>query len=167
MPVVRTIAIINQKGGVGKTTTTANLAAGLARRGKNICMLDLDPQSHLTLHYGVTPTATTATVYDILAGESNIAEPATVQVVLDFLNPRDKHIELPAIYIKYPAKNRLMAKRIATVDAYRKMAVSGRAFLRSAKPASVTCVLLRSSARSLVRPLRCAKPTSVIFAPPR
>ena len=72
MPVVRTIAIINQKGGVGKTTTTANLAAGLARRGKNICMLDLDPQSHLTLHYGVTPTATTATVYDILAGESNI-----------------------------------------------------------------------------------------------
>jgi len=54
--------------------------------------------------------------------QSTIAEPETVPVVLDFLNPRDKHIELPAIYKKYPAKNRLMAKRIATVDAYRKLA---------------------------------------------
>jgi len=72
MSPVRTIAIINQKGGVGKTTTTANLAAGIARRGKDVCMLDLDPQSHLTLHYGVTPTSTTATVFDILAGESDI-----------------------------------------------------------------------------------------------
>jgi len=54
--------------------------------------------------------------------QSTIAEPKTVPVVLDFLNPRDKRIELPAIYKKYPAKNRLMAKRIATVDAYRKLA---------------------------------------------
>ena len=72
MSVVRIIAIINQKGGVGKTTTTANLAAGLAKCGKEVCMLDLDPQSHLTLHYGITPTSTTATVFDILAGESDI-----------------------------------------------------------------------------------------------
>ena len=54
--------------------------------------------------------------------QSTIAEPETVPVVLDFLNTRDRHIELPAIYKKYPAKNRLMAKRIATVDAYRKLA---------------------------------------------
>lgn len=54
--------------------------------------------------------------------ESTIAEPETVPVVLDFLNPRDRRIDLPAIYKKYPAKNRLMAKRIATVDAYRKLA---------------------------------------------
>lgn len=72
MPVVRTIAIINQKGGVGKTTTTANLAAGLAMRGKDVCMFDLDPQSHLTLHYGVTPTDGMATAFDILAAESDI-----------------------------------------------------------------------------------------------
>ncbi len=54
--------------------------------------------------------------------QSTIAEPETIPVVLDFLNPRDRHIELPSIYKKYPAKNRLMAKRIATVDAYRKLA---------------------------------------------
>ncbi|MCK5114323.1 MAG: ParA family protein [Phycisphaerae bacterium] len=69
---MQTIVIINQKGGVGKTTTTANLSAGLARRGKDVCMLDLDPQSHLTLHYGVTPTSTTATIFDVLSGESDI-----------------------------------------------------------------------------------------------
>ena len=54
--------------------------------------------------------------------QSIIAEPETVPVVLNFLNPRDKHIKLPAIYKQYPAKNRLMAKRIATVDACRKLA---------------------------------------------
>ena len=53
---------------------------------------------------------------------SIVPEPETVPVVLDFVNPRDRHIELPPIYSKYPAKNRLMAKRIATVDAYRKLA---------------------------------------------
>ena len=53
---------------------------------------------------------------------SLIPEPETVPVVLDFMNPRDKHISLPAIYSRYPPKNRLMAKRIATVDAYRKLA---------------------------------------------
>ena len=53
---------------------------------------------------------------------SVIAEPASVPIVMEVVNPRDKQIDLPAIYSKYPAKNRLMAKRIATVDAYRKLA---------------------------------------------
>jgi chromosome partitioning protein len=50
---MRTIAVLNQKGGVGKTTTTVNLGAGLARQGQGVLLLDLDPQAHLTYSLGI------------------------------------------------------------------------------------------------------------------
>lgn len=50
---MRRIAIINQKGGVGKTTTSVNLGAALARKGHRVLLIDLDPQGHLTLHLGL------------------------------------------------------------------------------------------------------------------
>ncbi len=65
----RSIALLNQKGGVGKTTTTANIAAAIARAGRRVLLLDLDPQAHLTLHFGVevsTPEGNRPTVYDLL-----------------------------------------------------------------------------------------------------
>jgi chromosome partitioning protein len=62
----RVVAIINQKGGVGKTTTTANLGAALARSGLRVCLIDLDPQAHLSLHFGIRPAPDDATVYDLL-----------------------------------------------------------------------------------------------------
>jgi chromosome partitioning protein len=63
---MRTIAFMNQKGGVGKTTTTASLGACLAELGKRVCLIDLDPQAHLTINYGIEPTADTVNLYDVL-----------------------------------------------------------------------------------------------------
>lgn len=66
---MRRVAIINQKGGVGKTTTTVNLGAALARSGSRVLLLDLDPQGHLGLHLGVDVPEGDPTIYDVLTDE--------------------------------------------------------------------------------------------------
>ncbi len=71
---MRRIAVINQKGGVGKTTTTANLGAALADKGLRVLLLDLDPQGHLTLHFGVEVADDQPTVYDVLTSGTPAAE---------------------------------------------------------------------------------------------
>jgi chromosome partitioning protein len=76
MATVRSIAVTNQKGGVGKTTTVANLGAALAQRGLYVCLVDLDPQAHLTLHFGIDPTALNATTYDVLTADVPLSRAA-------------------------------------------------------------------------------------------
>jgi chromosome partitioning protein len=66
---VRSIAVMNQKGGVGKTTSAVNLSAALAAAGQRVCLLDLDPQAHASLHLGVTLRDGQPSVYDVLTGE--------------------------------------------------------------------------------------------------
>ena len=63
---MRTIAIMNQKGGVGKTTTSVNLSAALAAAGKKVQLIDLDPQAHASLHLGLTFENEFDSVYDVL-----------------------------------------------------------------------------------------------------
>ena len=67
---VRTVALLNQKGGVGKTTTTVNLAAALARRGRPTLVVDLDPQAHATIHLGVETQPGATTSYQTLLDPS-------------------------------------------------------------------------------------------------
>ncbi|KAF1050172.1 ParA family protein [Xylophilus sp.] len=68
--------IANQKGGVGKTTTTVNLAAGLAAIGQRVLMVDLDPQGNATMGSGVDKRALERSVYDVLLGEASVRESA-------------------------------------------------------------------------------------------
>ena len=65
----RIIAVMNQKGGVGKTTTAVNLAAGLADAGQTVLLVDLDPQGHASLHLGFEPVGSEPTVYDVFRGD--------------------------------------------------------------------------------------------------
>jgi chromosome partitioning protein len=70
---MRTIALMNQKGGVGKTTTTVNLGAALAEQGFRVCMIDLDPQAHLTINYGVEAPAEQVSLYNVLVDDAPLA----------------------------------------------------------------------------------------------
>lgn len=71
---MRRIAIINQKGGVGKTTTTVNVGSALARMGQRVLLIDLDPQAHLTLHLGQDPAADGPGVYEMLSDSATVAK---------------------------------------------------------------------------------------------
>lgn len=68
---MRRIAVINQKGGVGKTTTSVNLAAALAEQGRRVVVVDLDPQANLTLHLGIEPDPGRPSSYTVLGGTTD------------------------------------------------------------------------------------------------
>jgi chromosome partitioning protein len=71
---VRTISILNQKGGVGKTTTVVNVAAALAGYGLKVLAIDLDPQTHLTIHLGADAEQKGGGVYQVLTGSVSLEQ---------------------------------------------------------------------------------------------
>ena len=91
---MRKIAILSQKGGVGKTTTSANLGQALAMDGQNVLLIDLDPQSHLTLHLGQDPQADVPNVYHLLTEGRPVEECLRrLRPALDLVS---SHIDLAA-----------------------------------------------------------------------
>ena len=76
----RIIAIANQKGGVGKTTTAINLAACLAEKGKKVLAIDMDSQGNMTSGLGINKDELTNTIYETLVGECNLGESMIVDV---------------------------------------------------------------------------------------
>jgi chromosome partitioning protein len=92
---MRSIAVANQKGGVGKTTTSVNLAVALARAGRRVCLVDLDPQAHATLHAGVMPGSHPLSAYDVLVTGQPLA--AATVAAGENLCVVPSHIDLSAV----------------------------------------------------------------------
>lgn len=77
----RIISIVNQKGGVGKTTTAVNLATALAAIGKSVLLFDLDPQGNASTGVGIAPSSRKVTTYDILLGDKRICDGETTTAI--------------------------------------------------------------------------------------
>lgn len=71
---MRSIAFMNQKGGTGKTTTAVNVSAALASTGAKVCLVDLDPQAHATLHFGILPQEQFTSIYDVLVDDKKLSD---------------------------------------------------------------------------------------------
>jgi chromosome partitioning protein len=96
---VRVVAVLNQKGGVGKTTTAVNLGAALALRQERVLLVDLDPQGNLTDHLGIEPGPEQPTSYDVLTAESTVAA-AVVPTSTPHLSVVPGHEDLAAVELE-------------------------------------------------------------------
>ena len=102
-PRMRRIAMINQKGGVGKTTTAVNAAAGLAQRGSRVLLIDLDPQSHATLHLNIQLEAGKPSAYDVLV--NGTAPTAALCDVRENLAVLPAHLDLVGAEVELAARS--------------------------------------------------------------
>ena len=83
----RIIAVANQKGGVGKTTTAINLSACLAEKGKKVLSVDMDPQGNMTSGLGMEKGSVQKTIYNLIIGEANVEEYSLLLMIPCLLLP--------------------------------------------------------------------------------
>jgi chromosome partitioning protein len=115
---MRAVAVVNQKGGCGKTTTAINAAAAMAEMGRRVLLLDLDPQAHATIGVGRDPNSFPRTVYDVLTSPATRLADVAVRTGIDHLDLAPCNVLLAGTELKLagvPGKELLLARALRDV----------------------------------------------------
>lgn len=109
------IAILNQKGGVGKTTTAINVAAYLAKQGRSVLLVDLDPQGNATSGLGLTKQEQEKGTYDVLLGEASLHEALKEAATNLYVLPTDAQLAaLEVELVSHPERERALQHALGT-----------------------------------------------------
>ena len=113
----KVIAVFNQKGGVGKTTTNVNLSASIGQMGKKVLVLDLDPQGNSTSGYGIEKSEVETTIYEVLLNNDSIRD-AIIKTEFDNIDIVAAATELAGAEIEFtdiPEREYILKKAINEV----------------------------------------------------
>lgn len=113
---MRVIAISNNKGGVGKTTSTVNIAAALNISGKKVLVIDIDHQSQTTYHFGIMPKDLPYSIFEVLKGEITFEDILINRNGIDILPAKNDLKDLD--FLPFPAKEFLLKEALEKVQKY-------------------------------------------------